>query len=146
MAVGIDLDIVDSFCYLGDTIDAGGGCEASATARIRAAWGKFRQLLPLLTSRGLSLHTRGKIYSTYIRPVLLYASESWAPTVFNIAKLQRNDRCMTRWICNTKLRDNISSATILEKLGLVDIDASFSQNRLRWLDMSLETLRVSTKP
>ena len=84
LSVGIDLDIVKSFCYLGDTIDAGGGCEASVTARIRAAWGKFRQLLPLLTSCGLSLHTRGKIYSTYIRPVLLYSSESWAPTVFNI--------------------------------------------------------------
>ena len=70
LAVRIDLDIVGSFCYLGDTIDAGGGCEASVTARIRAAWGKFRQLLPLLTSRGLSLHTRGKIYSTYIRPAL----------------------------------------------------------------------------
>ena len=52
--------------------------------------------------------------------------------MFNIAKLQRNDRCMTRWICNTKLSDNISSATILEKLGLVDIDTSLSLNRLRW--------------
>ena len=67
-----------------------------------------------------------------LHPVLLYASENWAPTVFNIAKLQRNDQCMTRWICNTKLSDNISSATILEKLGLVDIDASLSQNRLSW--------------
>ena len=73
---GADLDIVDSFCYLGDTLDAGGGCEAGITTRVRAAWGKFRQLLPLLTSRGFSLTTRGKIYNTYIRPVLLYASES----------------------------------------------------------------------
>ena len=39
---------------------------------------------------------------------------------------------MTRWICNTKLSDNISSATILKKLELVDIDASLYQNRLRW--------------
>ena len=39
---------------------------------------------------------------------------------------------MTRWICNTKLSDNISSATILEKLGLVNIDTSISLNRLRW--------------
>ena len=47
---GADLDIVDSFCYLGDTLDAGGGCEAGITARVRAAWRKFLQLLPLLTS------------------------------------------------------------------------------------------------
>ena len=75
------------------------------------------------------------IYNTYIRPVLLYASESWAPTVSNIAKiakLQRNDRCMTRWICNIKLSDNISSSSIFEKLWIADINISISQNRLRW--------------
>ena len=28
-SVGIDLDIIDSLCYLGDTLDTGDGCEAS---------------------------------------------------------------------------------------------------------------------
>ena len=36
------LDVVDSFCYLGDTIGAGGGCDLSVITRIRSAWGKFR--------------------------------------------------------------------------------------------------------
>ena len=63
------LDVLDSFCYLGDTIGAGGGCDSSVITRIRSAWGKFRELLPILTSRALS----------YIRTVLLYASECWAP-------------------------------------------------------------------
>ena len=43
------LDVVDSFCYLGDTIGAGGGCDLSVITRIRSAWGKFRELLPILT-------------------------------------------------------------------------------------------------
>ena len=57
------LDVVDSFCYLGDTIGAGGGCDLSVITRIRSAWCKFRELLPISTSRG-------QIYSTYIRTVL----------------------------------------------------------------------------
>ena len=73
------LDVVDSFCYLGDTIGAGGGCDLSVITRIRSAWGQFRELLPILTSRALSYITRGQICSTYIRTVLLYASECWAP-------------------------------------------------------------------
>ena len=73
------LDFVDSFCYLGDTIGAGGGCDLSVITRIRSAWGKFRELLPILTSRALSYITRGQIYSMYIRTVLLYASECWPP-------------------------------------------------------------------
>ena len=76
------LDVVDSFCYLGDTIGAGGGCDLSVITRIRSAWCKFLELLPILTSRALSYITRGQIYSTYIRTVLLYASKTSHPPLF----------------------------------------------------------------
>jgi hypothetical protein len=127
-----ELDMVDQFCYLGDTIGAGGGCELSIITRIRSAWGKFRELLPLLTSRVLSFKTRGRIYATYIRPVLLYASECWAPTIENMQKLQRNERAMIRWTCNVRLKDHISSVSLLEKLGIDDIKSAVRYNRLRW--------------
>ena len=103
------LDVVDSFCYLGDTIGAGGGCDLSVITRIRSAWGKFQELLPILTSRALSYITRGQIYSTYIHTVLLYASECWAPNVNDLLKLQRSDRAIIRWTCNVRLKDHISS-------------------------------------
>ena len=41
--------------------------------------GQVRELLPILTSHALSYITRGQIYSTYIRTVLLYASEVGPP-------------------------------------------------------------------
>ena len=115
------LDVVDSFCYLGDKIGAGGGCDLSVITRIRSAWGKFRELLPILTSRALSYITRGQIYSMYIRTVLLYASECWAPNVNDLLKLQRNDRAMIRWTCNVCLKDHISSDSLLRKLGINNI-------------------------
>ena len=118
------LQMLDHFCYLGDTIGAGGGCELSIIARVKAAWGKFREILPILTARVLSLKTCGRIYSTYIRPVLLYASECWAPTVENVNKLQRNDRAMIRWICNVRLKHRVSSASLLEKLCITDIKSN----------------------
>ena len=126
------LDVVDSFCYLGDTIGAGGGCDLSVITRIRSAWGKFRELLPILTSRALSYITRGQIYSTYIRTVLLYASECWAPNVNDLLKLQRNDRAMIRWTCNVRLKDHISSDSLLRKLGINNIQTLLRYNRLRW--------------
>ena len=69
------LDVVDSFCYLGDTTGAGGGCDLSVITRIRSAWGKFQELLPILTS-----HDVGK-YTARIPHCLVYASECWAPNV-----------------------------------------------------------------
>ena len=125
------LDVVDSFCYLGDTIDAGGGCDLSVITRIGSAWGKFRELLPILTSRALSYITRGQIYSTYIRTVLWYASECWAPNINDLLKLQRNDRAMIRRTCNVRLKDHISSDSLLRKLGINNIQTLLRYNRLR---------------
>ena len=49
--VGPDkLEVVASFCYLGDMISAGGGCEIVVTIHVKTTWKKFRDLLPVLTS------------------------------------------------------------------------------------------------
>ena len=40
------LEVVNSFCYLGDQINSGGGCTESIAARVRTGWKKFRELLP----------------------------------------------------------------------------------------------------
>ena len=75
------VEAVPEFCYLGDMLSAGGGCELAAVTRCKSAWGKFRQLLPLLTNRNLPLLTRGRVYSTCVRSVMLHAAETWAMTV-----------------------------------------------------------------
>ena len=65
--VGPDkLEVVASFCYLGDMLSAGGGCELAVTTRVKTAWKKFRELLPVLTSRHLSCKTRGHVYSSCV--------------------------------------------------------------------------------
>jgi len=55
------LECVDKFCYLGDLIGAGGGAEETLRARIRCALVKYRELVPVLTSRGASLQVKGKV-------------------------------------------------------------------------------------
>ena len=100
----------------------------SIITRLRFAWGKFLDLLPLLTSSALSFTTQGQIYISYVRGILLYASECWAPTRMDFMKLQRNDRAMIRWICNARLDDRVSSDSLLRKLRI----ASLETTRLRW--------------
>ena len=64
---GHHLAVLDSFCYLRDCISAGGGCEAATVNRIRASWGKFWEMLPILCAESLSLHIRGKVFDSCIR-------------------------------------------------------------------------------
>jgi len=52
---GVLLEKVDKFCYLGDMLAADGGCDSAVTARVRSAWKKFSEYLPILTGKGYSL-------------------------------------------------------------------------------------------
>lgn len=127
------LEAVPEFCYLGDMLSAGGGCDLAAVTRCKCAWGKFRQLLPLLTNRHLPLLTRGRVYSTCVRSVMLHAAETWAMTAVTLNRLRRNDRAMIRWICNVKAKDEVSSDSLLAKLGILDVDVVLRTSRMRWL-------------
>lgn len=131
--VGEDkIEVVPEFCYLGDMLSAGGGCELAAITRCKVSWGKFRQLLPLLTNRQLPLLTRGRVYSTCVRSSMLHASETWAVTAETLNRLRRNDRAMIRWTCNVKIKDEVSSDSLLAKLGIEDIDSVLRTGRVRW--------------
>ena len=113
-------------------ISPNGGCEVSTIAKIRSAWGKFRELLPLLTYQAIPLKSRGKVYNSCIRSVMLYGSECWALTTADVLRLQRNERAMVRWICKVKIRDKISSDSLLNKLCLKNPDITLWIKCLRW--------------
>ena len=106
---GEGIEKFSSFCYLGDFFGQRGGCFDATTARIRSPWKTFRDLLPILTFRGLSLKSRGYAYNPCVRSVLLYASETWAATQEDVSHLNRNDMMMIRWICSAKLRHKVPS-------------------------------------
>ena len=125
------LEVVASFCYLGDMLSAGGGCEIAVTTRVKTALKKFRELLPVLTSRHLPYKTHGHVYSSCMRSAMLHNSETW-PLTKTI--LQRNDRAMIRQICSIKPEDvaTVRSSKLLAKLELEDLNLILRERRLRW--------------
>ena len=62
------------------------------------------------------------MYSTYVLP---HASETWAMTGYTLSPAM----C---WICNFKANDEVSSDSLLSKLGLQDIYVVFGSNKMRW--------------
>ena len=50
-----EMETVKQFCYLGDRLNASGGCEASVTARIRVGWKKFRECGEILFGKRFTL-------------------------------------------------------------------------------------------
>ena len=88
-------ELVDKFCYLGYMLSVDGDAEA----RIRIGWNTFRQLVPLLTNKDVSLIIRGRLYSSCVRSSMLHGSETWPVRKENVVALQRAEMRMVRWMC-----------------------------------------------
>ena len=69
-----EVETVNGFCYLGDRLNASGGCEAVITARVRIGWVRFRKCEELLLGNRFPLKTKGKVCRCCVRSAILYES------------------------------------------------------------------------
>jgi len=72
IGVNANLELVNKFCYFDDMLSVEGGADAAVETRIRIGWNKFRQLVPLLTNKDVSLIVRVGLYSSYVQSSMLH--------------------------------------------------------------------------
>jgi len=101
IGVSANLELVDKFCYLGDMLSV--NRDASVEARIQIGWNKFRQWVPLLTNKDISLILRGRLYSSCVQSSMLHGSEIWPVRKENVVALQQAEIRMVRWMCFIKV-------------------------------------------
>ena len=118
MLAGSNLEVVDKFCYLGDMLDADGGAESNTVTRVRSGWEKFRELLPLLTTKAISLKFIGELYAACVRSVMLYGSETWLIKIEESQRLHRNEISMIRWMCGVTMRDRYPCEELRARVGV----------------------------
>ena len=104
---------------MSDTLEAGGGAEDAAKTRVRCAWSKYNELIPILTLRGVSLKTKGKLYEACVQNVLVYGSETWPLKAEDLERLARTERSMVRWMYGVSLRVRRKSEELQRQLGIV---------------------------
>ena len=129
---GSKFELVDKFCYLGDMLCAGGGAEDASRTRVRSTWGKFNELAPVLTKRGVSLKLKGKIFDACVQRVLVYGSETWAMKAGDLVRLRRAERMIVRRMCGVSLKDRKRSNELLSHLGIECVENKIQRARLRW--------------
>ena len=106
----------------------------STTTRVKTAWKKFKELLPVLSSRHLSYKTRGHVYNSCVRNAMLHASDTWPLTRPDLLRLRGSNRAMIRQICNVKPENvaTVSSNELLARPEIDDLDIILREKRLRW--------------
>ena len=104
---------VREFTYLGDSVSAGGGCEAAVTARTRCGWVKFRECGELLYGRRPPLRLNGAVYRSYVMPAMLYGRETWCLNVSEMGISRRTERSTVRAICGVQLKVRNRSSDLM---------------------------------
>ena len=116
-----EYEIVDKLCYLGDMLSQEGGCEHVILKRIQTGWLKFMEHSGLLIGKGMSLKSKGIIYTTCIKPAMLYGSETWATKIEDIRKMQRSEMRMLRWMTGVSFSERKSNEWVRNMLAIDDI-------------------------
>ena len=126
--VGPDkLEVVASFCYLGDMLSAAGGCELSTTTRVKNDWKKFKDLPPLFQNTWPCVQL---LCAERNAPCQRDLAIDKAKPPASAAKRQG----MIRQICNVRLQDTVTTRSneLLVRLGIEDLDLILKERRLRW--------------
>ena len=86
----------------------------------------------ILADKRVSLHLKGKLYASCVRPCMIYASEAWAIRKEDVNRMVSVERQMVRRMCNVTLNDKQRSNSLLDKLGIDPIEEVVRRGRLRW--------------
>jgi hypothetical protein len=131
--VSSEIEVVESFCYLGDRIQKDGGCERAVRDRVKKGWLKFKELGGVLCNKRIPLKTRGVLYRACVRSVMMYGGECWPVKKEDEDTLMRAERRMIRLMCGVNLSNRVNSKELQERMGLKEgIVEEIGKARLRW--------------
>ena len=69
---------VKEFKYLGSTVQESGGYEREVRKRVQARWNGWRKVSKIICDKRLPARVKGKVYSSVVRPAMVYELETMA--------------------------------------------------------------------
>lgn len=131
------LPIVNEFCYLGSIVTNDCTDEKDVDTRIAKASGAFGMLRKcLFASSDITNHAKGSIFRSLILPILLYGSECWCMTEIMMRKIRNFYHNCVRNMCRVNRKHTylhrISTAELLDRVGLESIETYIYRQQLRW--------------
>ena len=131
-ACGEDIEILESFTYLGSAVHNTGGSGGEVHRRLGLAYGVMGSLnRSIWRCRYLGRRTKIRVFKTLVLPVLLYGCETW--TLTGDLKRRINSfgtKCLRR-IMGYTWRDRVSNQRILHDTDSRPITNQIQERQLR---------------
>ena len=98
---------VKEFKYLGSTVQESGSCEREVKKRVQAGWNGWRRVSGVICDKRLPARVKGKVYSSVVRPAMVYGLETVAITKKQAKEMEVAEMKMLRFPMGVTRKDKI---------------------------------------
>ena len=103
---------VKEFNYLESTVQESGSCEREVKRRVQAGWNGWRKVSEVICDRRLLARVKGKVYSSVVRPAMMYGLETVAVTKKQVKEIKVAEMKMLRFAIRVTRKDKIRNEYI----------------------------------
>ena len=130
---GENVDVVETFTYLGSVVHRSATCEAEVNRRLGLAHGVMNSLSKTVwRSRYLSRWTKVRVFEALVLPVLLYSSEAWTLTDGLRRRLDSFVTTSLRRIFGYRWQDHVSNQKVLDRAEMGRVTCLIRERQLRF--------------
>ena len=123
---------VKEFKYLGSTVQESDSCEMEVKRRVQAGWNGWRKVSRVICNRVLPARVKGKVYSSVVRPEMVYGLETMAVTKKQVEEMEVTEIKMLRFAMRVTRKDKIRNEYIRGTVKVKRLEMKMREGRLRW--------------
>ena len=123
---------VKEFKYLGPTVQESGGCEREVKKSVQAGWNGWRKVSRVICDRRLPARVKGKVYSSVVRPAMVYGLETIAVTKKQVEEMEVAEIKVLRFVMGVTRKDKIRNEYIRSTVKIERLGMKMREGRLRW--------------
>ena len=109
-----------------------GSCEREVKKRSQAGWNGWRKVSGVICNKRLPTRVKGKVYSTAVRPTMMYRLETVAVTKKQVEEMEVAEMKMLRFAMRVRRKDKIINKYIMDTVKIERLGMKMRECRLRW--------------
>ena len=109
-----------------------GSCEREVKRRVQAGWNGWRRVSGVICNKRLPARVKGKVYSSVVRPVMVYGLETMAVTKKQVKEMEVAEMKMLRFAMRVTRKNKIRNEYIRSTVKVERLGTKMREGRLRW--------------
>ena len=123
---------VKEFKYLGSTVQESGSSEREVKKRVQAGFNGWRRVSGVICNRRLPARVKGKVYSSVVRPAMVYGLATVAVTKKQVKEMEVAEMKMLRFAMGVTRKDKIRNEHIRSTVKVERLGIKMREGMLRW--------------